>query len=266
MNEPVRIEGEPGEAVLPAGSPLPAAAELAALETLEPDPALRRGPGRVTFRWRRPGGPEAIVKRYEGAPPRERLRARLAGEAPRSPGRVEHDNLVALRALGLAVPEPWGVHERGPLSLVVMEAVEHAEDLRRRLVRRPEDAQRFFEPLFELVDRLHGAGWYHRDLYLDHFLPRAGGEGLVLIDVGRARRDRRPRRRWFVKDLAALLHSTPEALRGPRTLRFLARWLDRRGLGGRRERRRWARAILAKERRMAAHVPRGGESFPEVEA
>ena len=265
MNEPARSEGERGGVALPAGSPLLETVELAGLEALEPEPALRRGPGRVTFRWRRPGGPELIVKRYEGASPRERLRARLAGEAPRSPGRVEHDNLLALRALGLAVPEPWGVHERGPLSLVVMEAVEHAEDLRRRLVRRPEDAQRFFDPLFELVDRLHGAGWYHRDLYLDHFLPRADGEGLVLIDVGRARRDRRPRRRWFVKDLAALLHSTPEALRGPRTLRFLARWLDRRGLGGRRERRRWARAIVAKERRMAAHVPRGGESYPGAE-
>lgn len=241
--------------------PVPAA-ELEALATVDAPDLRRSGPGRETFLWRLASGEQVVVKRYRGRERslRDALHVRLEGGPPRSPGRVEFDNLRSLGELGIPSPGALACYERGDLSLVVMQRIEHAEDLRQRLARRPSEGARFFEGVFQAVDRLHEGGWYHRDLYLDHFLVRSHDGAPILIDVGRARRDAAPRLRWFVKDLAALLHSTPPALRGRRALRFLARWLDRRGIEGRRQRRRVARAVIAKERRMAAHEPRGGTS------
>jgi len=213
---------------------------------VRPGGMLRRAPGRETFLGRGPAGEPAVIKRYDG-------RA----------GLVERENLVALARAGLPVPAALGARARGRSSLVAMAFVPHAQTLRDLAAEvAPAERARRAGELLDLVVALHGAGWYHRDLYLEHFLVRADDGRLVLIDVGRARRRRRPRRRWLVKDLAALLHSTPPAV-GPRErLRFLARYLDARGVEGRRARRRWLRAVVAKERRMAAHPPRFGRSFP----
>jgi len=241
-------------------------AQLEAWLVEEPEAPLRVGPGRVTFAARGTNGAEVIVKRFRGTPRGERLRARLTLEARRSPGRREYDALVALAELGLPLPRALGWHEVGEDSLVVQERVPFDETLRERLTRRPQDAAHFRPAVEAIALQLHAAGWYHRDLYLDHFLVRGDGPETTLIDVGRARHGTAPRARWFVKDLAALQHSTPAAV-GPRPrLRLLASWLDARGVTGRRARRRWARAILRKAQRMAAHVPRGGTSFPEPEA
>jgi len=110
------------------------------------------------------------------------------------------------------------------------------------------------------VLRLHEKGWYHRDLYLQHFVLR--GQELVLLDVGRARRKRAVRERWFEKDLAALLHSTPRVVGARERLRFLVRYLDARGIEARLQRRVWLARIVRRAGRMAAHVPRHGETRP----
>ena len=212
---------------------------------LEPRVPLRRGPGRVTFLWRSPEGVVAVVKRTRGRG-----------------GRVEFENLRLLAAAGLSVPRVLAVGSGVGRSLVVMERVAHSETLAERLGREgPAEQRRLGAELLGLVLALHDLGWSHRDLYLEHFLLREGDGALVLIDLGRARRRRR--RRWFEKDLAALLHSTPASVSSASRLRFLAAYLDRRGVRGRRRRRRWLAAVVARERRMAAHVPRGGESSAE---
>lgn len=249
------------------------AESLRGLETWRPPAFLRVGPGRETFAWRSPDGLEAIVKRFRGRGGLEAWRERLGGRAPRSPGRREFEALVELRAAGLPVPQPMAHHEsvREPgLSLVVMERLQHTENLRQLLTRESQAASLYFDALLAITTGLHGSGWYHRDLYLDHFLvlsddSAAGARApssVALIDVGRARRDASPRERWFIKDLAALWHSTPTEVPRRLALRFLAKWLNSRGIDGRAARRRTWRAILAKERRMAAHVPRGGTSHP----
>jgi tRNA A-37 threonylcarbamoyl transferase component Bud32 len=250
-------------------------ADPSRLFAARPERWLRRMPGRETFVWPLgagldPQGPEAparaIVKRSrEGSrwPRVADLARRLRGA--RSAGRREHDNLVALAELGIAVPRAlcWCEDGRGS-SLVAMELVGHRESLRTRLAHVGAAERRSLaDELLRLVVRLHGAGWYHRDLYLEHLLiderpdgATRGSVQLVLIDVGRARRRPAPRLRWFVKDLAALLHSTPDAV-GPRErLLFVARWLDARGEQDRARRRALVRAVLAKRARMAAHVPR----------
>ena len=243
--------------------PRPTPAELESLIVWTPPSLLRQGPGRETFLWRTDSGLETVVKRTHGGPGREGWRERWRGKPALAPARREFELLRSMAESGLPVPRAIAYHRsaRNPQrAVVVMERVVHEENLRQRLERRPEEAARWLGPLTEIVGGLHAGGWYHRDLYLDHLL--VAGERLVLIDVGRARHEPRARRRWIVKDLAALWHSTPSGVSRAVALRFLVGWMEARGLRGRRERRRLLRAIVSKQRRMAAHEPRGGTSFP----
>lgn len=226
-----------------------------------PNPAglerwLRRIPGRETFVARDPGGAPLVVKRFTRDEPREAWYDRFHGHGARSPARREFENLRALAADGIAVPRPLGwaacATDRRR-SVVLMEYVEHDETLRERLT--PGLAERAPErsALLELVVGLHRAGWYHRDLYLHQVLWTA--RGAVLIDVGRARREARPRARWFVKDLAALWSSAPTAIEPDAARAFLVDYLDARGLAP-GERTRFERRVARKARRIARHRPR----------
>lgn len=236
----------------------------AAVFGLEPGRWLRRLPRRETFFWGATGS-RLVVKRMLGGLDREALRELTQPSGPLSPGRREFENLLALAREGLPVPtacawcEERGVLGRPLRSAVVMRVVPHAETLLERLQVAPEEERRrWSEELAGLVARLHGLGWYHRDLYLEHFVvvEREGERELCLLDVGRARRESHPRRRWFVKDLAALSFSAPPSVSRATRARFLASWCERSGRADGASRREWARAVLAKVRRMAAHVPR----------
>lgn len=250
---------------------------LETLFGLEPDGTWRHVHGRETFPW--PGREHLVVKRYEGGEARDWWYERLRdGELPRSPGRREAENLHSLTADGIPVPRvlAWveedaarrhpGLAGRTGRSALVMERIPHEASLRLALTRAPADERvRLGGALLDLVSRLHGRGWYHRDLYLEHVVQRADGE-LCLLDLGRARREESPRERWFIKDLAALYISTPGSVPPRARLRFLASWLARRKLvtpGLRRRRselRRWSRVIEAKGRRMARHAPRAADA------
>ena len=219
-----------------------------------PAAPLRALAGRATFRW--PSDPSVVVKRYSRPEWRDLLHDLLRGRA-RSVARREADNLRELAADGFAVPQALGWCDDGPLSArsaLWMEHLEHAGSLLELGVREPLAAARHVPELARAVARLHAAGWYHRDLYLSHWLLTSAG--LALVDVGRARRELAPRRRWFIKDIAALQHSCPAAVSARARLRFLALYLDARGIASHDERRSFARAVLAKAARIAAHVPR----------
>jgi len=253
--------GPPGAA---PGSPR-ALEPLRRLLEVEVARPIRRLPGRETFLWPETD-PRLVVKRTLREPRREELVARLHGD-PRSAGEREFRNLAGLAADGIPVPRPLGwVAEHGASgwrSLVVMEYVPHAETLEERLGGCPPDErQRWREVLVRHVIRLHAAGWYHRDLYLCHWILPAAEDGreLVLLDVGRARKRRRPRRRWFVKDLGALLHSTPAAVPSSDRVRFAIHYLDARDVHDADERRAWLRDVERRRRQIAAHVPRHGEA------
>ena len=240
---------------------------LETLFELEPGAWMRRMPGRETFVW--PGREGLVVKRTSGGEARDWWYELLRDDAPRSPGRREAENLLALRSDGVRAPRALAWVEereatkhpslggRGRRSAVVMENVPHARTLRDELAAASAGTVRVrLDELARVVATLHDAGWYHRDLYLQHFVVRDGDGALVLLDVGRARREEEPRARWFVKDLAALLHSAPPSIDRAARLRFLRDWLAGRGLVETTIRRRWARAVLGKARRLAAHAPR----------
>lgn len=226
----------------------------------EPVRWLRRMPGRETFVAEGDGGRERVVKRMRGDDVRERWYALLRGRRPRSPARREAESLAELAAAGIRVPAVHGWAEDGRgTSAVAMEHVEHVEDLALRLARgdAPARAQEL-ERLARLVARLHRLGFYHRDLYLTHVVLRAGDDALVLLDAGRVRREARPRRRWFTKDLAALLVSRPPEVTRAEALRFLRRYQELTGRP-RAELRAVARRVARKARRLAAHAPRSAD-------
>ena len=213
----------------------------------EPGEVLRRVPGRETYAVEGPDGAAWVVKRY------------THHWQDRSPARREHEVLEALGRAGLRVPRPLGYLERDGRSVVAMERIESEGTLREVLGEAaPGELQELLSRLLELVLALHQGGWHHRDLYLHHVLLNGDGE-LVLIDLGRARRPRWVRRRWFAKDLAALLLWTPAQVVPALRLRFLARYMDRMEIDGRQARRRFARDVLRRRARMAKHRPRHGE-------
>lgn len=108
-----------------------------------------------------------------------------------------------------------------------------------------------------LVRRLHDCGRVHRDLYLCHVLFdgfRGEEPQLALIDLQRVA----PRRlrRWFVKDLAALLSSCPKTVSRADKLRFLLAWEGKERID--RRTRRWARSVQSKASRILRHRPKYG--------
>ena len=257
-----------------AFAPAPASELLEALFASCPPRTLRRLPGRETFLL--PGREDLVVKRTKGGEPRDYWYERLRG-TPRSPARREAENLLALEADGVPVPEAllW-VQEpaasrhprRAGRSALVMRRESFEETLRERLTRADaEERSRWSGVLLRLVRRLHAAGWIHRDLYTQHLVVR--GAELVLLDVGRARRVRsggRHAARWYVKDLAALAASLPCEVGRAERLRFLRAWLEEHGVRGRAARRCWVRRIQRKARRILGHRPRRLDPGDPVDA
>ena len=119
--------------------------------------------------------------------------------------------------------------------------------LKRALIRR----------VAEITRGLHAHGINHRDLYICHFLldtagPPLDADGrlarLFLIDLHRAARHRRLKRRWRVKDVAGLFFSSLDiGLTRRDRLRFMAVYSDRP----------W-REVLAHEKRFWKQVERRG--------
>ncbi len=242
------------------------------LAGLVPAEFARRVPGRESFAW--PGRPELFVKRLRGGDARDFWFERLHRGPNRSPARREAENLAALAADGFDVPRPllwleargaerhphWGGRDR--VSVLVMETIAHRTTLRAALESAsPALTARTLERLAELVARFHRAGWYHRDLYLEHLVLAEGEDPgtarFVLLDAGRARRQALPRTRWLVKDLAAIRSSLGERVgTDERFAAFLVRWLELAGRGAPERSATWLRRVDHKARALRDHAPR----------
>ena len=268
-----QLETEPGSAL----TEVQARSWMDELDARQATRRLRCIPGRETYLISHSGRP-LVVKTTHGDLQRERWYDHFHGQSGRLPGQREFDNLCELRLAGFRVPEPIGwARDSDGRSLVAMEYVAHREDLAQRLCHsKIAERERFGRQVAAWVARLHGAGFYHRDLYLSHFVLAAETDELVLLDLGRVRREAVPRQRWFVKDLAALYHSRPAQLTTREALRFLADYLRRRsasdrlvaGQVSRSELCRWARRVERKAQRLAAHRPkyvdsRSSKAFPK---
>jgi len=247
-----------------AGKPFVEELRLLGLDTLAG--ALRFAQGRVvraagsrrTRRVESPSGLGALfLKQHHGRTLGERL-------GRPGPARREWDNLLRLRGEGFQVAEAVamgaGSGPRGSGGSFLITREVPAVPLDALLASGwPAPPARVIADLAALVARFHARGFFHRDLYCGHLLvrPAPGSWGrVVLIDLQRVARRRRPRRRWLVKDLAALAHSAPPSVTRSQKLRFLCDYLGRSRPDA--QVRAWARAIEAKVARIRAHVPRYG--------
>ena len=225
----------------------------------QPCAPMRQVAGRATFAW--PGATGIVVKRYARSEWRDLAGDWLRGIQPRSAGRREALNLDLLAQDGIEVPRALGTWDQGRAfgdapSALAMQRIEHDCHLRQLAERDPAAARGWLEALADMVAKLHAAGWYHRDLYLQHVVIDRERNCLVLLDVGRARKDRRVARRWLVKDVAALWHSCPGTI-GPRTrLRWMLRYFELCRITDPNARRSFLRAVADKRRRIAAHRPK----------
>jgi len=215
------------------------------------------------------------LKRFDRPPLRQQLQRWRQGYWRLSTAGVEWRNARQLAAVNVATAQPaaFGQEMVGPWerrSFVLMSEVK-GESLERWVPKclPPTDREDDLRRRRMLIDRLarfvagfHTSGFVHRDLYLSHIfisniemsLPAhaGGGEVFTLIDLQRVFRPNWRRRRWVVKDLAALNYSTPSDRVGRRErLRFLCRYARLCGRFG--SARRLAPLIEAKTARNARH-------------
>lgn len=212
---------------------------------------------------------EAYLKRFGRLSWGERLKNWMRFRQPDHGAEPEFRAILGLTRLGIPTVVPLAFGQSGGCSLLVTEGLTGYRDLKSLLkmhdplVLDRDRRRRIVEWLANLARTLHGAGYHHQDLYLNHVLvgPRsipgdthALDVDLRLIDLGRARRRVPLGRRWILKDLAQLHYSSAGATASER-LRFLVRYLGRSVTTGDR---RLIRAILAKSAAIDRHTRRHG--------
>jgi heptose I phosphotransferase len=211
-----------------------------------------------------------FLKQHHDIPLRRRLVP--GGRRASSPAHIEWDAIGMLRKTGFDVPTPVAFGEdiqligtpRRSFILtreVVGSQLDHLlEDgypnPHGRSEREARDA--VIRDVAGMVRRFHATGFYHKDLYCCHLIvtedPRWGRP--YFIDLERVDRDFPPRRRWFVKDLAALEHSAPATVTRADRLRFLLAYLSKNRLD--ENAKRSVRDVVARAARMGKHVPKFG--------
>ena len=174
------------------------------------------------------------------------------------PGVREWTHHQLLEDHGIPVPRPAAAgQEIQGASFFCSAEVPGAVSLEVHLSRAKNRDRGVVARLAAMVRKLHDIPVCHRDLYLCHLFIQPGAGDLILLDLQRliGQPGGPMRRRWKVKDLAALLHSSHlEGVTRTDRVRFLLRYLGKDRLDG--EARTWARRVRCKARKMARHVPR----------
>ncbi len=161
------------------------------------------------------------LKRFHKPPTRALRELRRGARGIRSLAGLEWARMRQLASDGIPCVQPiaFGEELRGSRERrsAILTAAVPGDSLERWLQRWGKDDRRtvcgLLQPLAALIARFHADGYIHRDLYLSHvFFDPNGGDSLHLIDLQRVMRPRWRRRRWIVKDLAALNYSAPPRL------------------------------------------------------
>ncbi len=204
-----------------------------------------------------------FLKRFRYPPAKARREMRRSGSGASSLAGMEWTWMTQLAREGIPCVQPVAYGEeldgsRELRSAILTAAVPgHALE---HWVGRWGEADRptvrnLIAPVAQLVARLHACGWVHRDLYLSHVFyewSEPGEESLHLIDLQRIIRPRWRRRRWIVKDLAALNFSSPiSVVSTTDRMRWLKTYLGVEKLDP--AARRLIYRIVAKTRRIARH-------------
>jgi heptose I phosphotransferase len=213
--------------------------------------------------------PGFYLKKHHGRTWRTWLATFMGVAPPRSPGRVEAENALALNALGIDVMPltAYGekLHADGRWdSFLLSEELEGYCELQDFIEWRfaknesTQDLHRLILQVANIARRFHAAGFNHRDFYCCHFLVKEVSPGTFdvrLIDLQRVQRRKWFRHRWIVKDLAQLASMSPEAHVGCREkVLFLRAYLGVKKL--RPQDKRLVGAVLRKLASIRRHTSR----------
>ena len=203
-----------------------------------------------------------FVKRY-GAPRRQWFFEKLLATAVYD---FKAAMELAEKGIDVARPIAYGVERQGKKekrSFVIFEQLPDADALERLLPNRQQNEQKYpllkkhkrlIREIAALVGKFHGAGYFHRDLYLSHiFLGNnlEGSDRLSLIDLQRVFRPKLLQQRWRVKDLAQLYYSSRAFFSKVDMMRFMHDYLNCRRLNA--EQKTLIRHVYAKTQRIARH-------------
>ena len=174
---------------------------------------------------------ELYLKRYGPEPLARRVWKLLTSGHVTGEAEAEFGKIHAVRRAVKSTMEPlaWG-QEPGLLgpkrSYIIVAAVPGdalercGEEFFRRHERDTNVLKRFTVKLAQLVQDLHRAGLFHRDLYASHIFLHEQEDDfeMYLIDLARVIQPCWRRERWRIKDLAALKYSMPR--------RWVEEWWD----------------------------------------
>jgi heptose I phosphotransferase len=231
--------------------------------------SVRRIGARETTRieLRTPDGPMAFYLKRHG-PPRwkERVIPLLRLATPIVGARNEWEAIQRFAEAGIPTMTPVAFGMLGSRSFLITQAIEARCNLlewaegsaalqsgSNSSTKRSPTVGELVPRIAAIARRMHAAGLHHQDFYLNHMLLCAEDDVRV-IDLGRARQQRRLGRRWIIKDLAQLDFSARHLSCRDR-LRFLRLYLGRRL---ERRDRRMIRTITFKSQRIAAHTAKHG--------
>jgi heptose I phosphotransferase len=181
---------------------------------------VRHKEGRKTLRFEY-NGQGFYAKLHRGIGLGEWLKNWLSLRAPIVSARTEWQAIAKLKSLKLPTLEAVAFSERGVLSFkresfLLTRELTKAESLETYC--RPwrdnppskKERNSLIRQLANYVKTIHDEGWFHRDLYLCHFLKALNEEDkYYLIDLHRMQH-KRLTRRWRIKDLSALYYSAFE--------------------------------------------------------
>jgi hypothetical protein len=209
-------------------------------------------PQRKTVRLQLSGGSVVYLKRHYPVSIFKIIKNYLK-LAPEPTAFDEFANIIAFLRAGLPTVTPIAAGRRRG-SFLVTEALEGCMRLDQYLEQtKPAHAAKIslIRRLAGLIQKMHAAGFNHRDLYLCHIL-RDGQDILYIADLHRVQHRAAVPERWLVKDIAALNYAAPASIisRTDR-LRFLNTYLDTQRLS--KAGKAFALKVLKKTKKMLEH-------------
>jgi hypothetical protein len=204
------------------------------------------------------------LKRHQRPRVSELIKPLLRFTRPIVGARNEWEAILRFHQSGIATMVPVAIGEAGGRSFVITQGIEGCQkltawmDSHKHALHNGQIAslRKIAAGVADVARTMHAAGLHHQDFYLTHLmLPQSGAAAPIhVLDLGRARFQRRLARRWIVKDLAQLNFSA-DGVSSSERLRFLARYLGRKVTRGDRV---LMTSIVKKSRAIARHSRKNG--------
>lgn len=232
---------------------------------------LKRLPSRTIIKVELPNGGKMVtffLKRHMGAVnPGEMLRALFSG-FPLSWGRKEWEVIEAFRKCGIPTLTPVAAGEkvsffRQKSFLMTEELIgfQSLDQFLRDYFPAPLSGKKILEKrtlikeVAEIANKMHRAGFNHKDFYCCHIFIRRTEDGQRewrVLDLQRVDRRRWLRNHWIIKDIAALNYSAPyRIITRTDRLRFLIHYMGGKDIV--RQNRSFIRQVMRKTIRISRH-------------